>query len=340
MAEPLARRLSLEEARAWRDAIQCPVKPGTLHPDYLVADATRDPALESWFIGCEAGDHRWLHGIHVTRIGASGLLDASSPYGYGGPLASTQDEPFLSGAWAAYATFMRGEKVVVEYVRFHPLLGNERGYPGRVSPNREVVSMDLSRGDFETAYPPRLRQTLGKSRKAGVAYREAAFSAHADAFGAFHRAAMREMGADAFYHFDDAYFQAIGRSEGARIGWCVDAMGQWLAAALFLDGKGVREYHLAATTPEGRKAGAPSLLLHEAALAASGAGLSHLYLGGGTDASPDNPLLFFKAGFSPVRLAYRTGSAVFDEGAYDRVKAMFPAAWRAHPERPIFHRKV
>jgi hypothetical protein len=226
-------------------------------------------------------------------------------------------------------------------VRFHPLVRNDRLYGGHVLDNREVVCMDLTTLESETAYPPRLRQTLAKAKRAGLAYREDDFAAHARAFGSYHREAMRQMQADPFYVFDDTYFEALAHSGRARLAVCANpADGEWLAAALFLDGPGVREYHLAATSDAGRRLGASSLVLHEGALAARGRGLDRLYLGGGTDARPDNPLLFFKASFARERLTYRTGWSVFDAVAHDELKARFADAWSAHPERPIFYRKV
>ena len=121
---------------------------------------------------------------------------------------------------------------------------------------------------------------------------------------------------------------------------CTGAGGWLAAAALLLDGAGVREYHLAAASEAGKRQGAASLLLHEAAMGARDSGCAELYLGGGTDASEDNPLLFFKSGFSRKRLAYRTGSAVFDAAAYAQLEQRFPEQRAAHPHWPIFHRKV
>ncbi|MBE7940347.1 MULTISPECIES: GNAT family N-acetyltransferase [Ramlibacter] len=333
------RSLSLPEAQAFQQALGCERLPGTLSPCYLAGDALRDAALSPRFVAVEEGERRWLHGLHLTDIPGSRWRDASSPYGYGGPVANSRDAGFLVAAWQACHEHLRGEeRVVVEYLRFHPLLANEAGYPGQVLPNREVVSVDLTT-DFAAAYPLRLQQVLRKSARAGLHYGEQPFAPQARAFGAYHRAAMQAMGADAFYVFDDAYFEAMGRCPGARLA-LVTADGAWLAAALLLDGPGVREYHLAATVPEGRRLGASSALLHGAAEAARDAGLRQLYLGGGTDAKPDNPLLFFKGGFSPLRLPYRTGSRVLDPAGYDEVKALFAAQHAAHPQRPIFHRKV
>ncbi|MDQ6881313.1 MAG: carboxypeptidase-like regulatory domain-containing protein, partial [Pseudomonadota bacterium] len=141
----------------------------------------------------------------------------------------------------------------------------------------------------------------------------------------------------------DSYFEHLAGSGLATLGLCQhggDPDGPWLSACLFLDGGNIREYHLAATSPQGRSAGASAFALHQAALAARAAGRRRLYLGGGSDVRPNNPLLFFKSAYSDQRLCYRTGSTVFDSNAYDRLKLRFPAAWAAHPERPIFYRKV
>lgn len=341
MAAEGVARLTLAEAVALHGRLRAPVQPATLHPAYLQADAQRDARLQPAWIAYRSGADFWMHGLHLVDVPGTQLRDGSSPYGYGGPVASTADPAFLRSAWAAYAEWMRGEQVVVEYVRFHPLLANEGLYGGAVIDDREVVCVDLA-DEPAAAYAPRLRQTLKKAARAGLQYSELPLAAVAGDFGAYHRAAMREMGAGAFYLFDDGYFETLAATGLARVGVCTraGAGAAWLAAALFLDGPGVREYHLAAAAPEGRPWGASSFVLHSGALAARAQGARKLYLGGGTDRRPDNPLLFFKASFAPSRLTYRTGSAVFDAGCYEALKQRFEAGWRKHPERPIFYRDL
>jgi hypothetical protein len=335
------RSLTLAEAVAAHERTAIPCLPATLHPSYVAADAARDAQLIPTCLIFEDQSQVWLHCLHLTDIPGGELKDASSPYGYGGPVATTGDGAFIAAAWAAYARWMREQRVAVEYVRFHPVLGNERHYGGHIVDNRQVVSMALDAGDPGAAYPSRLRHTLKKAATAGLVYEEGSLKGRAAAFGAFHRAAMGEMQADSFYLFSDAYFDRLAESGFATLGVCRHSSSdQWLAASLFLDGPDVREYHLAATNEAGRKLGASSFALHQAALAAQQLGLRHLYLGGGTNASPDNPLFFFKSSFSAQRLAYRTGWTVFDSAAYDELKNRFPAEWAAHPERPIFYRKV
>lgn len=336
--------LTLAQAVARHESMVLPLRPATLHPGYVAADAIRSRILQPAYLSFEAQGECWMHALHLTEVPGTPLKDGSSPYGYGGPLCSSSDPAFLAAAWRAYVGWMRDQRVAVEYVRFHPVLGNERHYGGDVTDNRQVVCLDLEADDFAARYAVRLRQTLKKAADSGVVYEEFPAAPRAREFAAYHRAAMSEMQADPFYLFDDEYFERLAATGFAKLGVCRHREGgpdaRWLAAALFLDGVGVREYHLAATTDDGRKAGASSFALHQAALAARRLGSRKLYLGGGTDARPDNPLLFFKSAFSSQRLTYRTGWTVFDVQAYDRLKDRFPAEWAAHPERPIFYRKV
>ena len=341
MAAESMRALTYGEAVQRHERFELALRPATLHPGYVASDASRDARLLPTFLAYESQGECWMHSVHLTQVPGAVVKDASSPYGYGGPLASTHDPAFIRAAWNAYCEWMHEQRVVVEYVRLHPVIGNERGYGGHVVDNRQVVCVDLTREDVASGYAPRLRQTLKKPSRAGVAYEEVPLGANAREFGDFYRQAMGEIGADTFYLFDDAYFEQLAQSGLAKLGICRgSAAGKWLAAALFLDGRGVREYHLAATTEAGRQLAASSFILHEAAMSARRLGMKNLYLGGGTDTRADNPLLFFKSAFSPQRLMYRTGWHVFDAHAYDGLKERFAADWQAHPERPIFYRKV
>ncbi len=334
-------RLTLQEALALHARLRAPLQPATVHPAYVEADARRDARLQPAWIAYRSAGEFWLHGLHLVDVSGTDRRDASSPYGYGGPVASSDDPAFVHAAWQAYRGWMREQRVVVEYVRFHPLLANERLYGGEVADNREVVCVDLE-GEPEAGYAARLKQTLKKAQRAGLRYTEQPLAPLAAAFGRYHRAAMREMGAGDFFLFDDGYFEALAAGGRARQGRAPRSggPGDWLAAPLLHHRPGVRGFHRAATTAQGRPWGASSFALHGGALAARAPGARRLYLGGGSDRRPDNPLLFFKASFSPVRLPYRTGSAVFDADGHELLKRHFPEAWRAHPERPIFYRMV
>src|SRR5207249_1304318 len=118
------------------------------------ADARRNASLQPAYLAYRSQGECWLHGLHLTEIAGTGLRDASSPYGYGGPVSTTDAPGFLRSAWGAYGEWMREHRVVVEYIRFHPLLANERYYGGSIQENRAVVCVDLE-GDYPAGYAAR-----------------------------------------------------------------------------------------------------------------------------------------------------------------------------------------
>ncbi|HKB55817.1 MAG TPA: hypothetical protein VKD22_17610, partial [Ramlibacter sp.] len=229
MAREAMRRIDFDEAVARYQAMPVPLRPATLHPQYLVADASRNPALYPVFLCYETGGRCWLHGVHVTDVPGTAMKDASSPYGYGGPMCSSDDPTFAAAAWEAYVAWMRTQDVVVEYIRFHPAIGNERHYGGNVVDSRPVVWVDLRQEDPAAGYSARLRQGLKKAAAAGLGYREAGLGSVLREFGEFYRTGMRDIGADAFYLFPDAYFGQLAAGGFARVGFCCGADGEWLA---------------------------------------------------------------------------------------------------------------
>jgi lipid II:glycine glycyltransferase (peptidoglycan interpeptide bridge formation enzyme) len=148
---------------------------------------------------------------------------------------------------------------------------------------------------------------------------------------------MTAIQADPFYLFPKAYFEALLSWRDAELAIC-KAGDQVLGGAIFLRGGSLMEYHLSATNLHGKRLGANNLLLHSAAERGRSAGLTKLYLGGGTDASQENPLFFFKAGFSSQRAIFKFGGRIHNTEAYESLKQKFAAKYEANPRRILFYR--
>ena len=286
----------------------------TLSPAYVAADAMRDPLLDPVFLLYEDARGFWLHGAHLAAIPNTAHFDLQSAYGYGGPVADCDDPAFLADAWRACEEACREKNILVEFVRLHPL-ASWQAYPGTSVPDRQTVAIDVRYDAWRTSYEIRCRTAIRKAMKAGVEVVEQPIQDIAGRFADYYRYGMQRIGATSFYLFSDEYFQAISEVPGLRLLACV-LDGKWLAAGLFLTGGDCVEYHLSATSEYGRQLSATNLLIDAAAQLASDQGLSIVYLGGGTDTSPDNALLRFKASFSPVRLTYCYGYAIHDPATY------------------------
>ena len=89
MAAEQMRSCTLAEAVERHGKIVPLLRPATLHPAYVTADSARNPALLPIHLCFEADGECWMHSLHLTDVPGTHWKDASSPYGYGGPLSTT-----------------------------------------------------------------------------------------------------------------------------------------------------------------------------------------------------------------------------------------------------------
>ena len=312
----------------------------SLHPYYLLADAERDSGLSpSFFVHVEGGE-TYYHAFHTQPVPGTDFIDVQSAYGYGGPVASTTDLEFLKTASAAWSAWCQESNVLVEFIRFHPLLENWRYFSGDIFDDRATVWVDLAVPDLMAQYTTRVRTAIRKAVKTGLRVEWWDASEFLKVFPVLYADTMRTIGAENGYFFPPVYFKRLLVNAANDTPWmaiCRDDK-QVLAGAIFLPSAEMVEYHLSAANSEGKSRGATNLILHEAALRGQQAGKGRLHLGGGSNAAPDNPLLFFKAGFSPQRARFRIGQQIHQPQVYAALKADWDSHHGASGNRILFYR--
>lgn len=331
-------RVDLPQAERVFEALPAALRAPTLSPAYVAADAANEPGAEPLFLVHQTAQGVYYHPLLLAPIEGTDLWDLRSCYGYGGPVSSTDDAAFLAEASARRAAWCVERRVLVEFVRFHPLLENWRGYDGEVMFNRETVALDSSVEDPSTGYRTRARTTLRKAWSGGLTVRWSAEWRDMERFRRIYLAEMARLGAGDPYLFSEAYFAAMHHWAGARLALCERA-GALVGGALFLFGGETAEYHLSALNDLGRAWGGANLLLHEGALMSRRLGLRWLHLGGGNDPSPDNSLLFFKSGFSRARWRFMLGKRVYLRERYAALKRSAEARLGRRCERVLFYRQ-
>ncbi|TML47191.1 MAG: hypothetical protein E6G19_00195, partial [Actinobacteria bacterium] len=148
--------------------------------------------------------------------GERGLLDAITPYGYGGPVA-VGPEPPVEHFYELYDSWCRTAGVVSTFIRFHPLFANQRQAPDGVHIERlaDTIAWSLDPDlDLFDGLHPKHRNKVRKARAAGleIAVREAPPSL--SGFAGLYEGTMSRLGADDFYFFPADYWQAL--AEGLR----------------------------------------------------------------------------------------------------------------------------
>ena len=328
--------VDLEVAQALFDALPAEMQWPTLSPAYVAADALRDPQLTPIFLISREGNGLLMHAVHETRIPGLDACDWQSAYGYGGPIAHHMDAEALTRAWSRLDAVAAARHVVAEFVRFHPGTENHRFYTGSVRDDRSVVVIDLTSPDLFASYTGRARTAIRKADRAGLQVVCEAPAHALDRFPEFYKRCMREIGADDFYLFSDAYFHGLLNLPGARVLSVIDGDDR-LSMGLFLLGPKRAEYHLSGTLQGSRQSGATNLLLHAAAQAAQSSGCLTLYLGGGTSARPDDPLLRFKESFAAPSLTFRIGHRIHDSAVYAGLRNAYPEL-AVNSNRVLFYR--
>lgn len=329
--------VELEAAQALFDALPAEMQWPTLSPAYVAADALRDPQLTPLYLVSQEGGGLLMHAVHEARIPGLDACDWQSAYGYGGPIVHHMDSEALTRAWSRLDAEAAARHVVAEFVRFHPGAENHLFYTGSVRDDRSVVVIDLSFPNLFASYTGRARTAIRKAERAGLHVVCEAPGCALDRFPEFYRRCMREIGANNFYLFSDAYFEHLLRLPGARV-LSVLHGDERLSMGLFLFGPKRAEYHLSGTLQASRQSGATNLLLHAAAQAAKSFGCLTLYLGGGISARSDDPLLRFKESFAAPSLTFRIGHRIHDPAAYAGLREAEPKL-AANSNRILFYRK-
>jgi hypothetical protein len=341
------RILRCDDATEWRAWVaRMPAGDVYFLPEYHRAYELNGDGRATVF-AADDGSHAFVYPFLVRpieRVAGEPLADRWSDietvYGYSGPLCTTDNPVSLEAFWKAFGEWCRANRVVAEFLRFNPLVGNSRlAGPGcRVSLDRETVVIDLTgtEDDLLARYPEGQRRKLRKAQAAGLVSAQAPAVAMLDTFRAIYRRTMTHLEAKSYYFFNDAYFEQLAGSLGerARIFTVSDANGPLAAALFFVHGE-LMHYHLGGSDETRRESRPNNLLFHEAARWGQAQGCRRLHLGGGRSPDPRDALLAFKSTLSRTRLGFEVGRRVHDAAAYESLCAQWLRRMQA-TERPSY----
>jgi hypothetical protein len=247
---------------------------------------------------------RDLDGLWPGPSPAAGCRDATSVYGYAGPVCSHPGIP--DAVVCRFQTALRGWlgdlRVVNVFSRLHALLPQRALLAGlgEFAVSR-TVSIDLTLPPTvqRSAIRRSFREAINRLRRNGLTCVEDADGSYLEEFCRIYHETMRRVGAAERYFFPLSYFERLREGLGSRLHLfvCLRA-GKAVCAGLFVACHGILQYHLGGTLDDALNLAPMKLLIDEVRLWATGQGLRVLHLGGGTTASPEDPLLFFKQGFS------------------------------------------
>ena len=268
----------------------------------------------------------------IEESGGEAWNDATSVYGYAGPLASDADVPasVVRAFQAALKEALVERRVVAVFSRLHPLIpqtGMLAGL-GDCRPEGETVSIDLTlppeaqRAQYRSAFKTR----ISKLRREGLVCLRDGDKLRLPEFTGIYHQTMRRVNAHSSYFFAPEYFTRLASGLGPALElFVVMFNGAVIAGGLFTICDGIVQFHLGATCDGSLKLSPMPLLLDTVRLWANDEGARVVHLGGGVGSKGDS-LFHFKAGFSRQRHSFATWRwrvmpEIYDELCEARLRA-------------------
>lgn len=256
----------------------------------------------------------------ISKIGKieinDGFYDLETAYGYGGYFVNTDDKIFLNNAFESYKKRCKDEKIIAEFIRFHPFNDFPKEHKEFFNMNildRDVVCVDLSlsKDDRWKNYSTNTRNILRKCEKE-LSFRK---SEKLDKFIELYIKTMNRNSASEFYYFDKKYFETMINLENVEL-YEVLKDEEVISSAFFIFGEEIGHYHLSANDYELRKYNANYFILDSIFDVAKSRNKNYFLLGGGTTSSKEDTLFKFKNKFSSFEKPFYISGKIFDVDIY------------------------
>jgi hypothetical protein len=261
-----------------------------------------------------------------ASLGAdAGLLDAISPYGYGGP--------FLSGPLDAEQVMIEVEDWAAEeglcsaFLRLSldvhlPLpIRTERTDVTETAEN-VVVNLRQSPEQLWTNYEHKVRKNVKKALRAGCSVRRDDRLENVDSFLEVYDATMQRRNAAQWYRFDRAFFAELadGLAGSYSVFSVLDAADKVVSVELVLQSDDYLYSFLGGTLQDAFPMSPNDLLKHEVAAYGQRTGRRGYVLGGGYQ--KDDGIFKYKRAFDPHGIqGFRTARVVGSKERYDALVA-------------------
>lgn len=285
-----------------------------------------------------AADGEFLLPLLLRTLPGGDGYDATSPYGYGGPVV--QGDVDLPAVGAAIDAWSRHNRVVTTFLRLHPLTGNAAWCPpsARVIPLGATVAWRLDGdGDLHAGMHSHHRRAVNRAQRAGVTTLVREGPHDLGAFRAMYEHTMRRQQASPYYFFPTPYWDALSDGAGGTL-VVVEAHhdGAPVAMLVCMRDAHTLHYHLGATADAARALNASNACFLAAAQWGRDQGLTRMHLGGGVGADTTSSLFVFKHRYDPGSTPhpFHVATWVHDPDAYRRLTGgddttgFFPP-WRA-----------
>jgi|UPI00068FD099 lipid II:glycine glycyltransferase (peptidoglycan interpeptide bridge formation enzyme) len=263
----------------------------------------------------------------IRDIEGTELKDATSVYGYVGPVGKNVDPSFNNEDFKKQlCDFLRDNQIVSVFSRLHPFISKQdtilKGI-GNIVPHGNVVNIDLtlSLEQQKKQYGRRLKTYINKEVKEydiidGIQEK------CLDEFIATYCDNMKRLHAKPSYFFGKKYFYKLLASSQIHAELLVaqhKESGEFAGGAIFTKNNGTVQYHLSGVKSEYFHLNPIKLLIDHVRKTSTEEGYVNFNLGGGLNGKDEDSLFYFKSGFSKDYRKFSSWQYIVDETQYKKL---------------------
>ncbi len=257
--------------------------------------------------------------------------DIMTPYGYGGPLIDAEAPGMRSVLLKNFEIALNehcwNERIVAEFVRFHPILKNAEAFSGlyRLFNARQALATDLrnSSDPVLTEFDKSARKYARKARKMGGEVDFSLSPSYEDVgmFIQFYYENLDRVKSNKDYYFNEDFFHnLVNNLKGQVILSKMIYSGHVVRMGIDLLSTNTVFGHLEGTNEEGLKVCSNYLYFEEMVRWAKKRNFQYFYYGCGLSAAEDDGVFLFKKQFAGnTRFFYYQGARISNHSIYNRL---------------------
>lgn len=262
----------------------------------------------------------------IRKIPNTSFYDATSVYGYAGPLYKNVSNGFKNDHFEnELLKYFASNNIISVFSRLNPFLSLQHKVLkdiGHIEKKGPVVTIDLKKDiDLQRQeFGRRLKGQLNKVRR-HCSVKKADNDKEFQDFIEIYHENMDRVNAKSMYYFDDDYFKVLAKSSGFNTETLLavhNESGEVIGASLFFYKDSVIHYHLSGTKSEYLHLMPTKLLIDEMRIMATNLGLTQFNLGGGL-AGANDTLLQFKSSFSKNMTDFYVWKLIVKPEVYEKM---------------------
>lgn len=260
----------------------------------------------------------------IGKISENTYFDINTPYGYGGFLIEGKAvEESFQNLNNEYITYCEDQGIISEFVRFHPILENNKVLENIYDISRlgKTVSIELcSIEQIWSDITSKNRNMIRKAQKSGVEVFWGRSQQLYSEFVLLYNATMDKDNAKEYYYFEKEFYDSIlnDLKYNSLLFYAV-YQGRIISMSIILFANQQIHYHLSASNREYQYLAPTNLLLYEVACWGCKNGYKSFHLGGGLGSKEDSLYKFKRAFNRNSDNTFAIGRKIFDVIKYEEL---------------------